>query len=55
MIHEIFGLDEVMRRHADRLARIGYLTLAIDLFSAAATSGASYRRCAGPASSTHPA
>lgn len=34
MIHEIFGLDDVMRRHADRLARAGYLTLAVDLFSA---------------------
>ena len=34
MIHEIFGLDEVMRGHADRLAGRGYLTLAVDLFSA---------------------
>src|SRR6202453_5258029 len=34
MIHEIFGLDDVMRGHADRLARFGYLTLAVDLFSA---------------------
>jgi carboxymethylenebutenolidase len=34
MIHEIFGLDEVMRAHADRLAGFGYLTLAVDLFSA---------------------
>ena len=33
MIHEIFGLDDVMRRHADRLARLGYLTLAVDLYS----------------------
>jgi carboxymethylenebutenolidase len=33
MIHEIFGLDDVMRRHADRLAGLGYLTLAVDLFS----------------------
>ena len=23
MIHEIFGLDDVMRRHADRLAGLG--------------------------------
>jgi carboxymethylenebutenolidase len=37
MIHEIFGLDDVMRRHADRLANIGYLTLAGDLFSAGGT------------------
>ena len=34
MIHEVFGLDNVMRRHADRLARAGYLTVAVDLFSA---------------------
>lgn len=34
MIHELFGLDDVMRRHADRLAQAGYLTLAVDLFSA---------------------
>ena len=40
MIHEIFGLDDVMRGHADRLAGLGYLTLAVDLFS---TGGA--RRC----------
>ena len=30
MIHEIFGLDDVMRGHADRLAGLGYLTLAVD-------------------------
>ena len=34
MIHELFGLDDVMRGHADRLAGLGYLTLAVDLFSA---------------------
>ena len=33
MIHEVFGLDDVMRGHADRLAGLGYLTLAVDLFS----------------------
>jgi carboxymethylenebutenolidase len=38
MIHEIFGLDEVMRGHADRLAGLGYLTLAVDLFSAGGTT-----------------
>jgi carboxymethylenebutenolidase len=38
MIHEIFGLDEVMRGHADRLASFGYLTLAVDLFSAGSTA-----------------
>jgi carboxymethylenebutenolidase len=34
MIHELFGLDDVMRGHADRLAGLGFLTLAVDLFSA---------------------
>jgi carboxymethylenebutenolidase len=34
LIHEIFGLDDVMRRQATRLATAGYLTLAIDLYSA---------------------
>jgi carboxymethylenebutenolidase len=38
MIHEIFGLDDVMRGHADRLASFGYLTLAVDLFSAGSTA-----------------
>src|ERR1700736_6046085 len=38
MIHEIFGLDDVMRGHADRLAGLGYLTLAVDLFSAGSTA-----------------
>jgi carboxymethylenebutenolidase len=38
MIHEIFGLDDVMRGHADRLAGFGYLTLAVDLFSAGSTA-----------------
>lgn len=40
LVHEAWGLDDVMRRHADRLAAAGYLTLAVDLFSA---GGA--RRC----------
>ena len=38
MIHEIFGLNDVMRAHADRLAGLGYLTLAVDLFSAGSTA-----------------
>src|ERR1700758_5784221 len=38
MIHEIFGLNDVMRRHADHLAGLGYLTLAVDLFSAGGTT-----------------
>jgi carboxymethylenebutenolidase len=38
MIHEIFGLDDVMRRHADRLAGFGYLTLAVDLFTSGGTA-----------------
>ncbi|MCU1434171.1 MAG: carboxymethylenebutenolidase [Pseudarthrobacter sp.] len=33
MIHEAFGLNQLIRGHADRLARAGYLTLAVDLFS----------------------
>jgi carboxymethylenebutenolidase len=33
MIHEAFGLNDQIRAHADRLARAGYLTLAVDLFS----------------------
>jgi carboxymethylenebutenolidase len=34
MLHEAFGLDSVMRRQADRIATAGYLTLAVDLYSA---------------------
>ncbi|QOD02737.1 dienelactone hydrolase family protein [Pseudarthrobacter sp. BIM B-2242] len=33
MIHEAFGLNDSIRGHAERLARAGYLTLAVDLFS----------------------
>jgi carboxymethylenebutenolidase len=33
MIHEAFGLTDQIRRHADRLAAAGYLTLAVDLYS----------------------
>ncbi|SOD70538.1 carboxymethylenebutenolidase [Jatrophihabitans sp. GAS493] len=33
-IHEAFGLDDVMRRQADRMAAAGYLTVAPDLFTA---------------------
>jgi carboxymethylenebutenolidase len=33
LIHEAFGLDDNMRRNADRMARAGYLTLAPDLYS----------------------
>ena len=40
MIHEAFGLNDQMRRHADRLAGAGYLTLAVNLFSEGGT-----RRC----------
>jgi carboxymethylenebutenolidase len=32
-IHEIFGVNDLVRRQADRLARAGYLTFAPDLFS----------------------
>jgi carboxymethylenebutenolidase len=34
LAHEIFGIDEVMKRQTERMARAGYLTLAIDLYSA---------------------
>ncbi len=34
LIHELFGLDANMRRSADRLADAGYLTLAVNLFTA---------------------
>ncbi len=34
MIHEAFGLEEVMQRQALRLAAAGFLTLAVDLYSA---------------------
>jgi carboxymethylenebutenolidase len=33
LVHEIFGLDDEMRRHADRLAAMGYLVLAPDLLA----------------------
>ena len=32
LIPEVFGLDDNMTLHADRLARAGYLTLAVDIF-----------------------
>jgi carboxymethylenebutenolidase len=33
MLHEVFGIDEVLLRQAHRLASAGYLVLAPDLFS----------------------
>ena len=33
MIHEVYGLDDIMRRQAERLANAGFLTLALDLYS----------------------
>lgn len=33
LIHEAFGLVPTMRRHADKLAEMGYATLAVDLYS----------------------
>lgn len=33
VMHEAFGLNDLVRGHADRMARAGYLTLAVDLFS----------------------
>lgn len=40
VLHEAFGLDDVMRRQTERMARAGYLSLAVDLFSAGGS-----RRC----------
>lgn len=40
LLHEAFGLDDNARRHADRIAGLGYVVVAPDLFSA---GGA--RRC----------
>ncbi|MGB3184642.1 MAG: dienelactone hydrolase family protein [Ornithinimicrobium sp.] len=34
VVHEAFGLDENTRRHTQRLASMGYVALAVDLFSA---------------------
>jgi carboxymethylenebutenolidase len=34
LLHEIFGLDDDIRQHADRLAAAGYLALAPNLFTA---------------------
>lgn len=34
MVHEIFGVTEVMHQHAERLAAAGYLVLEVDLYSA---------------------
>ncbi|QCB96511.1 dienelactone hydrolase family protein [Arthrobacter sp. PAMC25564] len=33
MIHEMFGVNDITVRQADRMAAAGYLTLAVDLFS----------------------
>ncbi len=33
LVHEAFGLDDVMRRHADRVAAMGHVVLAPDLFT----------------------
>lgn len=33
LVHEVFGLDDEMRRHADRLAAMGYLVLVPDLLA----------------------
>ncbi len=40
VVHEAFGVDDVMRRQADRLAAAGYLAVLPDLFSDGGT-----RRC----------
>ena len=33
MVHEVFGVDEVMKRQIERLAGVGYVVLMPDLFS----------------------
>jgi carboxymethylenebutenolidase len=33
VVHELVGIDDIMRGHADRLARAGYLALIPDLFA----------------------
>jgi len=33
LVHEVFGLDDEMRRHADRLAAMGHVVLAPDLLT----------------------
>ena len=33
LVHELFGLDDEMKRHADRVAAMGYLVLAPDLLA----------------------
>src|SRR6188768_2302639 len=33
LVHELFGLDDEMRKHADRLAALGYVVLAPDLLT----------------------
>ncbi|CAM3880665.1 dienelactone hydrolase family protein [Kibdelosporangium persicum] len=43
VIHEALGLNDVVRRQADRLAEAGFLALAVDLFSAGGV-----RRCLVP-------
>lgn len=40
VVHEAFGIDDVMRRQVQRLAQAGYLALMPDLFTAGGT-----RRC----------
>jgi len=37
VLHEGFGLDDVTRRHADRLASRGYVVIAPDLFTGGST------------------
>ncbi|MGL5930018.1 MAG: dienelactone hydrolase family protein [Dermatophilaceae bacterium] len=55
LVHEAFGLDEVMVRSAQRLASLGYLVLAPDLLSRGrrlaclAATFAALRRGSGPA------
>lgn len=38
MLHEAWGIDDVLRRHAERLASAGYLVYAPDLLGARTSS-----------------
>ncbi|MBB5234583.1 dienelactone hydrolase family protein [Deinococcus budaensis] len=47
VIHEIFGLTDAMRGVADRLARAGYVALAVDLFAGQSRAVCMSRMLAG--------
>ncbi len=43
MLHELFGIDDVLRRQAERLASAGYLVYAPDLLGEGSRLGCMYR------------